>query len=744
MTRLTARKSKRIEESAPEVSPHAPEHEYDSEAMTRRHAKLYSYIQFERDYQSENRMLMSRDEAYYDHDQLTPDQKATLEARGQLAEANNIIKPVVDWLVGTERRMRYDEHVLPREKNDSKSAQSKTSLLKYLSDANRSPYERSTAFSESVKAGVSWLEVGIRPEFDDGELLMERHVSWRHVYHDSLSRRMDMDDARYVVRFRYVDLDVAKGYFPERAGELERAANYIGDRRYQFDEDELWYGGENLAQRPIASGVSSAFGSGTNRWMHERKQVKIYEVWHKELKDCVCLADGPWKNTPLQELDGPLQYEVWAKGWKTKTVKKQRMRVTILTDFSIMLDADSPYRHNRFPIIPVWCYRKASDGLPYGIVRGLIGMQDSFNKLQQKALHAINTKRTMYEDGALDPEDEEQLETEVARPDSIIKTRQGALNKIRIETDAQTSSQALQLAQINERLLHNASGVTPENLGRGGSSESGRAVLAKAEQGSMVTAEIFDNLVLSAQMTGELKLANVEQFYTERKVIRLLGDQDAADFTVINEEFDDDGKPVDPITAARADYVISHRDARATARQAQYEQFGEMLGKLAPYAPDVTRALIDVLVEMSDMPLREIAVKRIRQITGMRDEGEELTPQEQAQMQQQAAAQEAMATIQKAMEEAKLANEQAKAAALQANASLTEARALKEKMQSAFTATQIAGVIGAAPNVGQVASEILAASDEQGGMAPVAVPASPEQPTTGGYVDVDRLNMPTR
>ena len=67
-------------------------------------------------------------------------------------------------------------------------------------------------------------------------------------------------------------------------------------------------------------------------------------------------------------------------------------------------------------------------------------------------------------------------------------------------------------------------------------------------------------------------------------------------------------------------------------RQAQFEAFGDIIGKVAPYAPDVTRALLDVLVDMSDMPLREIAVKRIRQVTGQRDENEKLSPEEQAQI----------------------------------------------------------------------------------------------------------------
>ena len=126
---------------------------------------------------------MARDEAYYDHDQLTAEEKAILDARGQSDAATNIIKPIVDWMVGTERRMRFDTNAAARQE-DSAQAEQKSKLLKYLQDANRSQFERSSAFSEATKAGLSWVEVGVRPDFDDGERLLNRFVSWRNVYHD--------------------------------------------------------------------------------------------------------------------------------------------------------------------------------------------------------------------------------------------------------------------------------------------------------------------------------------------------------------------------------------------------------------------------------------------------------------------------------------------------------------------------------------------------------------------------------
>ena len=99
-------------------------------------------------------------------------------------------------------------------------------------------------------------------------------MSWRNVYHDSMSRRNDLEDARYVVRFRYVDLDIAEKYFPERAAVLGRAAGYLGDRRFQYDGTTSDHG--RADQRPPAGkGYRSSLNGMQTGWM-ERKQVKLY------------------------------------------------------------------------------------------------------------------------------------------------------------------------------------------------------------------------------------------------------------------------------------------------------------------------------------------------------------------------------------------------------------------------------------------------------------------------------------
>ena len=81
---------------------------------------------------------------------------------------------------------------------------------------------------------------------------------------------------------------------------------------------------------------------------------------------------------------------------------------------------------------------------------------------------------------------------------------------------------------------------------------------------------------------------------------------------------------------------------------------------------------------------------------------------------------------------------------INAEADSMDARTLKDSLMAVFTSLESGAVLNSAPQVGQTAAAIMASVDKPGGADPIAVPASPEQPTSAGYVPVDMLKTPTR
>jgi len=120
----------------------------------------------------------------------------------------------------------------------------------------------------------------------------------------------------------------------------------------------------------------------------------------------------------------------------------------------------------------------------------------------------------------------------------------------------------------------------------------------------------------------------IEQFYSMPKVIRILGERGAAKYQEINKVDPSTGEVLNSITASRADYVVSEQDFKSSLRQAMFESLFDIVGRLSQMRPEVALALLDLVVDMADVPGREEMVARIRKINGQRDPDSDPTQEE--------------------------------------------------------------------------------------------------------------------
>jgi hypothetical protein len=138
-------------------------HFLDTDPQTLKYFRMIkNWFAFERQTQAENRLERIKAHNYKDGEQWDDEDKEKVEGRGQKASVFNIIKQNVDWLVGTEKRTRVDYAILPRKKAESKEAEAKTKLIKYISDVNKAGFARSLAFEDAIISGKGYLDHGIR------------------------------------------------------------------------------------------------------------------------------------------------------------------------------------------------------------------------------------------------------------------------------------------------------------------------------------------------------------------------------------------------------------------------------------------------------------------------------------------------------------------------------------------------------------------------------------------------------
>lgn len=663
-------------------------HELDSEENQRLHRTLLGYHQRELDRQYNNRIEMAIDEDYYDNDQWSEEDRQVLIERGQSPISWNVIAQTVNWVIGSEKRGRTDFKVLPRGKEDAKPAERKSQLLKYLSDVNRTPFHRSRAFEDATKVGLGWLEDGVTDN-DDGEPVYSRYESWRNMLWDSASTEFDLSDCRYVIRFKYVDLDVAQAIFPDRKHLLERSASAgerygysdaNGDEPSDFAEDE----------REIS-------GRGIVDYDNARQRVRLIEVWFTKPVKAKKLVDGQFAGELFDPEDAGHAFELQVNGEAILAERvTMRMHVAIMTGEGLVYLSESPYRHNRFPFTPIWGYRRGRDGLPYGLIRSLRDIQDDINKRASKALAILSSNKVIMDEGAVDDLDE--FIDEVARPDAVIIKKPG--KAIDLNVDRELAPAHLELMSRGIQMIQSVSGVTDELLGRSTNATSGVAVQARQEQGSMSTSKLFDNLRFAVQVQGEKQLSLIEQFFTDQKQFRITNQRGSPEYITVN-----DGLPDNDIARSKADFIITDAEWRASLRQAQAEQLMEMMTRLPP---QVSLVMLDLVVESMDLSNREELVKRIRQVTGQRDpDATELTPEEQQAMQAQAAQQQ----MQQEVAMAQLRRLVAQAMKDEANAQKTAAEIAKTNVEVQKAAVDTAHTAMAAPGLLAVADGIM---DEAG------------------------------
>lgn len=682
-------------EEAPEEE--APAHAMDAAEVIERHAMLISKYRYEIEVQADNRADMAKDEDYYDHIQYTLEQAKELQDRGQAPVAYDVIHNTVNWVIGSEKRGRTDFKILPRGKEDAKPAEAKTKYLKFLSDVNRTPFNRSRTFEDAVKAGVGWIETSV-PDDEDDEPTGDRYETWRNMLWDSASTEMDTSDMRYQFRSKWLDEDIAIAMFPDRAEQIRSSVAEVSSwgTGSILDGDEAMDGAE--ADREL-------FGGANPVYLYKRRRVRIIEAWYRVPETVDKLKGGAFKGDIFDGND-PRHLDQVQSGRAT-TVQKviMRTRVMFMTIAFPLVDMPSPFRHNRLKFIPVWGYRRGRDNLPYGLIRGLRDLQDVINKQASKALYILSTNKVIIEENALlDDMTIDDFAAEVSRPDMALVVKSGGLNKMKLDVDRELAPAHMDFMSRNIQMVQQVGGVTDELLGKTTNAISGVAVQRRQEQGSLATSKFFDNLRFAVQQHGEITLSLTEQFVTEAKQFRITNQRGTPEFITMN-----DGSPENDITRSKADFVISEADWRATMRQAALEQLTEMITKMPP---EVGMLMLDLVVELMDIDNREEIVKRIRGINGMRDpDASEPTPEEQQQMQAKAVAEQA----QQEMFKAELRGKMAKAAKDEAGAALVNAQTVNQNMTAAASAMTAATAVITMPTIAKVADNLLIQGGWQGG-----------------------------
>ena len=173
------------------------------------------------------------------------------------------------------------------------------------------------------------------------------------------------------------------------------------------------------------------------------------------------------------------------------------------------------------------------------------------------------------------------------------------------------------------------------NIGAQGDEKSGKAIIARAQQGSAATFDFRANNELSMAYMAMILIDLIRHIYDTPRMIRVLGKDMTDKIVKVNQSVVENGQPVCfDLTKGHYDVVITTGPDFDTRR----DQTLSVMSSLLERMPVVGTVGADLILRMVDDPNAKIAADRVKrlitsQMPGIIDDGKNQAPAEQLQQQ---------------------------------------------------------------------------------------------------------------
>lgn len=570
---------------------------------------------------------------YYDGNQLPPEVVAQMRERGQPILIHNLIAPAIDGVLGLEAKTRTDWKV---QADDDEGLDVALALNEKLHEAARlalSDRACADAYKAMVVSGLGWVEVN-RSSDPFGSSYRVNYVHRREMFYDWHSA-MDLHDARWLMRRKWLDVDELALAFPQH-------------KQLIAEISKSWAGWDNWDELTTLMDSPDLVGAyNTQRdshiavhewWDSQRERAMTNEVYYRvwEKKPVCFLPDG--RRFVFKE-DNPLHLKIAAMP-DTRIVMSQftRMRLAYFVGPHRLVDVPSPHPHNEFPYVPFFGFREDNTGVPYGIVRRMLPAQDEINFRRSKLTQELNKFLVIKDEDAVLDMSDNQLLDELHRGDGVITLNEKRQNRdhnaFRVESGGQIANQQFQVMQDAQKLIQDVAGIYASFLGQNSNAASGVAIDSLVEQSTTTLSELNDNYRFARTKVGELLMAFVVQDIGKTEMpVQIDANKPQPTRTVVLNQHSEEGEINNDIHHVKTRVVLTDVTKSPGYRAQMQRTLLEVMGQVPP---EIQMVLVDLMLEMNELPNRDEVLKRIRQATGQAMDPKDITPEMQAEMQRKA------------------------------------------------------------------------------------------------------------
>lgn len=452
------------------------------------------------------------------------DDHLTKKRRNRPCYEFNRIRQLIRRVTGQQLKNKPEIKVRAVEDNDVDTAEVINGLIKNIEVQSSAETAYDTAFQWACGGGYGVLRVTAEYEGDDSFdqcLKVETVMDPMTVWFDPSARKFDRSDARYVFVTEVIPLDEFKRRWPNAAVVDFNQGGVMDehDRQWWFDDSvriaEYWY--------------------------VEDEPGKLYQ-----LNDGTVVSAEEFDPIADEAANPPINPETNQPEWEPLTIKSTRevMRKCVyssLVSGAGKLEEPTKWGGSMIPIVPQWGDLVSIEGkqIYSGMTRFGRDAQTIHNFELSTAVEVI--AKLPNSPLMATPKMIEGLQSYYERlgyddpPVLLYNADPGApQGRPQREPPSQFPAALVQMSQVATDELKADLGVYDASVGARSNETSGRAILARQNEGDIANFVYIDNQIKALKRLGEILVDAIPHYYDAERSIRILGDDNAEKYVKIN------------------------------------------------------------------------------------------------------------------------------------------------------------------------------------------------------------------
>jgi hypothetical protein len=477
---------------------------------------------------------------------------------------------------------------------DPETAEVINGLIRNIEYASSADVAYDTGVECAVTCGFGYWRVGLDYAFDDSfemDLKIKRVLNPFSVYGDPHSTEADSSDWN-------------SAFVVDRLTKADFEAQY-GDKAKVDWDDTSW----SSAGEPWRTG----------------NEVMVAEWWRREEKDRKILLfadtrDGSmhvYSEDQIAEDEDFQQIQQFLEFRQERMTKSHQVTQHIMTGAEILKSEPWPGRY--IPIIPVYGDEFDVQGKRYfrSLIHNAKDAQRSFNYWRTASTELVAlAPRVPFigPKGAFDSDINRWMTANTRNhpfleydPEAVVKA--GGAAPQRQPMDTGVAAGALQEALNASDDIKAIVGMYDASLGARSNETSGKAIMARQQEGDTATFDYQDALNFGIQSTGEILLSALPKVYDTPRSMRVLGKDGAEDFVQLYQPTPD-GKVLNDLSAGKYDVTVTTGPSYDTQRM----EFVDALVQLSQGNPLIGQAVPDLIVGSMDFPKADEAAERLKML----------------------------------------------------------------------------------------------------------------------------------